>query len=296
MLYDIGLTISYSYTTPADAGRHALMVLPKDLPGEQRLIAGSLDIKPGPAERLDRTDFFGNQVTEIAYRNPHSEIVFAVQARVERLPEGADDRSLRLADLGGALAALRSVDPDSPLHFLGPSQRVAPHPQMTAYARAQVDETGTVMGAVRSVGLALHRDMAFDPEATSVSTPPLEAFTHRHGVCQDFTHVMIACLRGLGIPAGYVSGFLRTIPPKGKPRLEGADAMHAWVRAWCGPQAGWWEFDPTNAMAAGTDHIVVGRGRDYADVAPIKGVLKTVGPQSSKQAVDVVPLESPAPK
>ena len=108
---------------------------------------------------------------------------------------------------------------------------------------------------------------------------PVDAFELKRGVCQDFSHIMISGLRGLGIPAGYVSGFLRTIPPQGKPRLEGADAMHAWVKVWCGRDAGWQEFDPTNDMRAGNDHIAVGYGRDYSDVAPIVGVLKTTGGQ-----------------
>ena len=132
--------------------------------------------------------------------------------------------------------------------------------------------------------------MKFDPKATTVDTPATEAFAKRHGVCQDFSHIMIACLRGIGIPAGYVSGFLRTLPPPGKPRLEGADAMHAWVRAWCGPEAGWIEFDPTNDKLAGEDHIVVAYGRDYSDVSPIKGTMRISGGQKSKQAVDVIPL------
>ena len=104
--------------------------------------------------------------------------------------------------------------------------------------------------------------------------------------------MMIACLRGVGIPAGYVSGFLRTDPPPGQPRLEGADAMHAWVRAWCGWETGWIEYDPTNAVVAGTDHILVARGRDYGDVAPVKGVLRIAGEQTSEQAVDVVPVDA----
>ena len=98
-------------------------------------------------------------------------------------------------------------------------------------------------------------------------------------------------MRGIGIPAGYVSGFLRTTPPKGRPRLEGADAMHAWVRAWCGPEMGWVEYDPTNAVIAGEDHIVVARGRDYFDIAPVKGVLRTAGEHTSTQSVDVIPVE-----
>ena len=134
--------------------------------------------------------------------------------------------------------------------------------------------------------------MSFDPEATTVDTPPAEAFARRHGVCQDFAQVMIACLRGIGIPAGYVSGFLRTNPPPGQPRLEGADAMHAWVRAWCGRQTGWIEFDPTNAIAAGIDHILVARGRDYGDVAPVKGVLRIAGDQKTEHAVDVIPVDA----
>ena len=162
---------------------------------------------------------------------------------------------------------------------------------MTAYARDAAPprhdraSTRCAPSASRSTATC-----SFDPEATTVDTPPAEAFARRHGVCQDFAQVMIACLRGVGIPAGYVSGFLRTNPPPGQPRLEGADAMHAWVRAWCGWQTGWIEFDPTNAIPAGTDHIVVARGRDYGDVAPVKGVLRIAGEQKTEHAVDVVPV------
>jgi transglutaminase-like putative cysteine protease len=132
--------------------------------------------------------------------------------------------------------------------------------------------------------------MRFDAAATTVETPATEAFAARHGVCQDFTHIMIIALRSLGIPAGYVSGYLRTLPPPGQERLEGADAMHAWVSAWCGPGVGWVEYDPTNAVFAGTDHIVVAYGRDYADVAPVRGAMRTAGGQTSSQSVDVAPV------
>jgi transglutaminase-like putative cysteine protease len=134
--------------------------------------------------------------------------------------------------------------------------------------------------------------MTFDAEATTVDTPPREAFARGRGVCQDFTHVMIAGLRGIGIPAGYVSGFLRTFPPPGQPRLEGADAMHAWVRAWVGREMGWIEFDPTNDQAAGVDFVTVAVGRDYDDVAPIRGALRSAGRAETRQAVDVLPLDT----
>jgi transglutaminase-like putative cysteine protease len=291
MIYDIGLTIAYEYDHPAVAGRHILRLLPADLPGIQRRITGMLTIRPEPAERRQIVDFFGNTGVEVAFRQEHDEILFRVAARVERIAEPPVlDISPPLCRMADEIFDYRSLDADAPHHFLGPSPRTAPAPEMTAYARAQVAPGMTVADAVRSVGLALHRDMAFDAEATTVDTPPAEAFARREGVCQDFAQVMIACLRGIGVPAGYVSGFLRTNPPPGQPRLEGADAMHAWVRAWCGWETGWIEFDPTNAVVVGTDHILVARGRDYGDVAPVKGILRIAGAQKTEHAVDVIPV------
>jgi transglutaminase-like putative cysteine protease len=293
MIYDIGLTIAYEYDRPAVAGRHILRLLPADLPGVQRRITGLLTILPEPAERRPLIDFFGNSGVEVAFRAEHDEILFRVTARVERWAEApALDISPSLPGLAAEITDYRGLDSEAPHHFLGPSPRVAPSPEMTLYARDAIVPGMTTLDAVRALGLALHRDMKFDPDATTVDTPPAEAFARRHGVCQDFAQVMIACLRGAGIPAGYVSGFLRTNPPPGKARLEGADAMHAWVRAWCGGQTGWVEFDPTNAIAAGTDHIVVARGRDYGDVAPVKGVLRIAGEQTTEHAVDVIPVDA----
>jgi len=292
MLYDIGLKITYKYPRAAAAGRHCLRLLPADLPGEQRLIAGNLSITPRPEERIEKKDFFENAVTDVAYRKSHKEIAFAIQARVERTAEALDlDISPPLTGLRDEITGLHSVSPASPVHFLGPSPRVALEPIFSDYARKVVSADMTAISAVVALGLALHEDMRFDADATTVDTLPADAFRKRHGVCQDFSHIMIACLRCIGIPAGYVSGYLRTIPPKGKPRLEGADAMHAWIRAWCGIEIGWIEYDPTNAVRAGLDHIVVARARDYSDIAPIKGVMRTSGGQTSEQLVDVIPLE-----
>jgi transglutaminase-like putative cysteine protease len=148
-----------------------------------------------------------------------------------------------------------------------------------------------VLEYVEKLGRALHKDMVFNPDATNVDTRAIEAFRDRQGVCQDFSHIMIAALRGLGIPAGYVSGFLRTDPPAGEPRLEGADAMHAWVQVWCGPDRGWIEYDPTNAIFAVADHVIIARGRDYSDVSPIKGMTRTAGNQTTRQNVTVTPLD-----
>ena len=214
-----------------------------------------------------------------------------MQARVEKLPQTeTETSSTTLADLPAELHAYRKLMPDSPLHFLSASPRVTFSEEFTAYGRNAMTGARTVEEAVHAVGYALHRDMTFDPEATTVETPAADAFANRRGVCQDLSHIMIACLRGIGIPAAYVSGFLRTIPPPGQARLEGADAMHAWVRAWCGAARGWIEFDPTNAKPAGEDHIVIGYAQDYSGIAPVKGISRMTGKQTSTQAVDVVPL------
>lgn len=292
MFYDIGLTITYVYDQPAAAGRNLLRLLPRDLPGQQRVVEARLDVDPPPAERRSYLDFFGNPSVHLVHRNALTEIGFHLEARVERTASSLNlDISPDIPRLTTEIAACRDLQADSPHHYLGTSHRVRATAEMSAYAREAAAGSGTVFEAARAVALALHRDLRFDPEATTVDTPPAEAFTRRHGVCQDFAQVMIACLRGIGIPAGYVSGFLRTIPPEGQPRLEGADAMHAWVRAWCGFQAGWIELDPTNAQVVGAEHIVVAYGRDYADVAPVSGTLRTSGGQTSHQSVDVVALD-----
>jgi transglutaminase-like putative cysteine protease len=135
----------------------------------------------------------------------------------------------------------------------------------------------------------IHEDFEFDPEATIVSTPVEEVFEKKAGVCQDFAHLQIACLRSLNLPARYVSGYLRTYPPPGKPRLVGADASHAWVGAYCGSEIGWVDFDPTNNVIPSLDHVTIGWGRDYADVCPIQGVFTGGGKTLMHVSVDVNP-------
>lgn len=296
MRYDILLKITYSYKTPVWAGRHLLRFMPLDLPGEQRAIAANLDVSPAPSERSTFRDFFGNQAHEIVFSQAHSQIAFSLKARIERyariLPDGG---GMPLDALSGVLEDVHSLAPSSPLHFMGRSPRIRPNRHLSDYVEDMLPAEPSVLEAVRVVGQTLHREMTFDATATSVETSHEEAFEARHGVCQDFSHIMIAALRSVGIPAGYVSGFLRTKPPEGQPRLSGADAMHAWVRAWCGPEIGWFEYDPTNALDVGEDHVVVAYGRDYSDVSPVKGVLKAATDQQSRQAVDVIPLEPAGP-
>lgn len=293
MLYDLSLTLENSYATSTDNARNVIRVLPLTLPRQQQLITGVVAISPEPDERQDRTDFFGNMVTEVAFRQPLSELTVTLKARVARLPQGSAtlDLSPSLAALDDELFDLTDLGSHSPLHYLMASARVALDGAFQAYAAETVAPDMTTLQIVLALGARLHHDMTFDATATDVDTPPTQAFANRHGVCQDFSHIMIGCLRTLHIPAGYVSGFLRTTPPEGQDRLEGADAMHAWIRAWCGSEVGWVEYDPTNDLLVGTDHIVVGYGRDYSDVAPLKGILRTSGGQKGTHRVDVIPVQ-----
>lgn len=292
MLYDVRLELHYDYEGFVHGDRHLVRVAPASIPGVQRVIASSIAFDPKPATETTFVDFFGNLVTTISYPGYHDRLDVRLQARVgvEEEPHPAD-LSSDLPTLQRELGSLWSLDANSPHHFIAPSPRVALSKALTDYARQSVERTTSVRAAAMDLCLSIHRDFAYDKESTNVDTSPLEAFNLKKGVCQDFVHVMVAGLRGVGIPAGYVSGFLRTIPPKGKPRLEGADAMHAWVRVWCGLHAGWVEFDPTNAMLAGADHITIGHGRDYSDISPIVGVLRTSGRHEAKQSVDVIRVE-----
>lgn len=291
MRYDIRLRIVHDYPGAAGTGRHRIRVMPADLPGRQRLVQGHLLVTPPASETSAQGDFFGNAATLVVHDDPHAQMTIAMRAQVEVLARSGDlDVSAALDDLPTEIDALHTLAPDAPHHFLGPSPRVPADDAMAAYAAALAAPHMTARSALEAVGRALHADMTFDPRATTVDTPAAAAFAARRGVCQDFTHIMIACLRGIGIPAGYVSGYLRTEPPPGQPRLEGADAMHAWVRAWCGADAGWVEYDPTNAVVPGRDHIVVAVGRDYDDIAPVQGILRTAGPNLVSQAVDVIPV------
>ncbi|MEZ5668937.1 MAG: transglutaminase family protein [Alphaproteobacteria bacterium] len=292
MNYDVRLRIAYRYEAAVSGGRHLVRVMPPTRSGVQTVVAASLSFDPAPTERVDHADFFGNMAAAIAYARPHDLLRIDLIARI-RVERDAVmlDVSPGLDGLQRELAGIASLAPESPQHFRHATPRVPIDADITAYARQAIDGASSAMGIADALCRRIHQDFAYDAEATLVDTPVREAFDLRRGVCQDFSHVMIAALRGLGIPAAYVSGFLRTDPPAGQERLIGADAMHAWVRVWCGNEAGWLEFDPTNAVPAGDGHIVIGHGRDYSDVSPIVGVVKTSGAHETEQAVDVVPLD-----
>ncbi|MEE4188481.1 MAG: transglutaminase family protein [Roseobacter sp.] len=288
MMYSVRLTIAHFYERPAANSRHLIRVLPRTLPGRQSLTTRLLEIFPEPESRTEAVDFFGNTTFSCAHRDQHSEMSIKLSCHVEMHSPGALlDLSPDVAQLRSTCNTLTDLGAASPLHFLGPSPRLPPDNAIRDFAHDLFQPTESAVENVIRIGKALHDAMTFDSTATTVDTDAADAFRLRRGVCQDFTHIMIIALQSLGIPVGYVSGYLRTLPPPGGVKLEGADAMHAWVRVWCGLEQGWIEYDPTNATLVGTDHVVAGYGRDYSDVSPVRGHLRSSGGQKNTQAVDV---------
>lgn len=293
MLYDIRQTTTYTYTVPVRVARQVLRMSPVDRPGHQRVIAHSLEILPEPAEYERGIDFFGNGISWLTLDQPHDHLQIATRSRVEvnsnilpaaEATAGVDDireEALEIADLG----------PRAPCHGLFPSRSIPLDPEITEWTAASFPGDRPVLAAGLELMHRVRDDFAYEPGSTHVATTPREAFDARRGVCQDFAQVMIAGLRGLGLPARYVSGYLRTVPPEGQERLEGADATHAWVELWCGAKVGWVGLDPTNAIPAGDDHIILAVGRDYSDVSPVDGVIVASGDHILSVGVDVIPVE-----
>ncbi len=287
-VYDLRLEISYEFDRPTGAGHQHFRILPASLPGCQRVLHSQVSLQPEPGELGHFTDFFGTPVVEARIPAGLTRLELSLAARVERLarPTGPD-LSEELASLQSGLARIRQIGPQSPLHFLAPSRRIPVVEEISRFAQGALAPGASTREVTERLGLMLHDHLAFEAGATDVDTPPAGAFAAGRGVCQDFAQIMVGALRSLGVPAAYVAGYLRTLPPPGQPRLVGADAMHAWIRAWGGERAGWIDFDPTNACFVGTDHIDVGMGRDYADVAPVTGMLRLDGPQKGQHSVDI---------
>ncbi|GGO91789.1 transglutaminase-like putative cysteine protease [Stakelama pacifica] len=197
-----------------------------------------------------------------------------------------------LADIARMARESRDLSPAGPAAYLYPSPRIPLDPDIARWCSDELDPARGALEAGIALARRIQRDFAFDPSATLVDTPPAQAFAQRGGVCQDFAQIMISGLRAAGLPAAYASGYLRTLPPPGEERLVGADATHAWVLLWCGPDHGWVGIDPTNGIWMAEDHVVVAIGRDYGDVAPIDGVMLGSGAQQMEVSVDVAPLDT----
>ncbi|MGJ4894953.1 MULTISPECIES: transglutaminase family protein [unclassified Bradyrhizobium] len=292
MIYDIRHVTTYEYGSAVSFARCSLRLEPLSGDG-QELISHSVDIRPRPSERTARRDFFGTLTESIVIDTQHRHLRIDSRSRVKlsRTPPERDAPSAEWEQVRDAAFEATSLGPSSPIGYVFASALAPVLEPVTDYAAASFSaETGIVAGAA-DLMRRIRKEFRYDPKATVISTPLREVFDNRHGVCQDFAHVMIAGLRGLGLPAAYVSGYLRTIPPEGQPPLQGADATHAWVSLWCGEELGWIGFDPTNDLLVGNDHIILGMGRDFSDVSPVDGIIVGSRKQKLGVAVDVVMVE-----
>ena len=291
MIYDIRQTTTYAYASKVAFAHHVLHLMPINRP-RQRVHAAALEIFPVPVERREGFDFFGNHVTWVGLEEAHDSLSIKVAARVavEAPLESAPPETPPWEEVRAAVMMTSDIGATSPAHFLFPSRQVSLDPEIADYARESFSPARPVFAGASDLMERIKSDFVYEIGATSVATTPSAAYKLRRGVCQDFAHVMISGLRGIGLPAAYVSGYLRTVPKAGRARLEGADAMHAWVMVWCGAGAGWWGFDPTNAILVGDDHVTLAVGRDYSDIAPIAGVVFGAGGQHLEVSVDVIPV------
>jgi transglutaminase-like putative cysteine protease len=287
--YDVTHITRYSYGATVELTTGVLRLKPVSRDG-QILEHFSLKTEPPCLPPAERIDAFGNAVLSLRIEKPHRELTVEAESRVRIERPAVLELSPPWETVAAEALTIPSLGFDCPAIALYPSRALSLFDGATAYARESFTERRPVHEAAMELTRRIRADFVYDPEATEVSTPAHVAFRHRRGVCQDFAHIMIAALRGLGLPALYVSGYIRTIPPPGKERLAGADASHAWVSLWCGASMGWMDFDPTNAIAVHNDHVEVARGRDYSDASPIVSMVLSSGSHKLKVEVDVVPI------
>jgi transglutaminase-like putative cysteine protease len=249
-------------------------------------------VSPAPATLGERLDYFGNPVTFFTIQEPHGELKIEARSRVV-----VDGHSVKWPEHSPAWdEVIRSLATDlSPAgldayQFVFESPRVKPGVEFAAYASQSFSPARPLTEALMDFTGRIYKDFRFDSKATTVRTSPDEVLRHRSGVCQDFAHLQVACLRSLGLAARYVSGYLRTYPPPGRARLIGADASHAWVSVYC-PGTGWLDVDPTNNLIPSQSHVTLAWGRDYGDVSPVRGVILGGRDHKLEVAVELEPVD-----
>jgi transglutaminase-like putative cysteine protease len=279
---------TYRYAEPVQLSHHAAHLRPRDVDGQQ-VGPVEVSIRPEPAVLHDGgRDYFGNPTTFFTIQHPHSTLTIQSSFVVEtsRQPELQASVSPAWNTVCFDSRIGRGLD-DTAMDYLFASPQVPMLAEAAAFAAPSFPSGRPLTEAVMDLVARIHRDFAFDAHATTVGTPLATVFGDRRGVCQDFAHAGIACLRSVGLAARYVSGYIRTIAPPGREKLVGADASHAWLSVYQ-PGWGWLDVDPTNDMVAGPDHVVVAWGRDYDDVSPVRGVVLGGGDHQVHAAVDVV--------
>ena len=295
MNYRIRHETRYVYAEPTAVSYNEIRLSPLNLPS-QTLINKRLSVTPRPSEITERIDYFGNPTWFVAIDQPHNRMTVRAESHV-RIDRPSDVMaiypSLPWEDARDQPRTLGDPEATAALEFILDSPLIEAEAELEAYARPSFAPGRPLMEAVFDLMRRIYQDFKFKPGTTDTATPLSEVLAHRQGVCQDFAQLGIGCLRSLGLPARYVSGYIETLPPPGKEKLKGADASHAWFSAYL-PGFGWIDFDPTNNQIPSDQHIIVAYGRDFSDVTPIKGVIFGAGQHELSVAVDVERQTSPS--
>jgi transglutaminase-like putative cysteine protease len=288
--YQVRHLTEYSYADPVNLSHHLVHLSPRADNG-QLAARRELNITPSPSFRRERIDPFGNRVTYFSIEEPHRRLAVEALCEVE-VPAAARPPLLfpvSWETIRDQLPGARRADAVEAYSYTFDSPHVHASRALAAYAGPSFPAGRPFLDAVMDLTRRIHDEYVYDPRATTIATPLAQVLEARRGVCQDFAHLQIGCLRSLGLPVRYVSGYLQTRPPPGRPRLVGADASHAWISVHL-PDFGWVDFDPTNGLMPGEQHVVVACGRDFADVTPVRGVILGGGAHELRVEVDVSPL------
>ncbi len=280
--YDVDHTTRYEYSDSVSVSHHVARVRPRVLPN-QDCLEHTLQVDPAPAAMSTRDDYFGNSMTLFVMGAAHTVLTVRARSRVVIRPAAVPDSA---GTPRWEQARDHDLLPLDAIDCLFDTSSIQASEELADYARPSFPPDRPLLEGVVDLTARIHGEFTFDPEATTVATPLSEVVRLRRGVCQDFARLEIACLRSIGVPARYVSGYLETMPPPGSPRLVGADASHAWLAVYC-PGTGWIDVDPTNNVLPATRHVTLAWGRDYSDVSPVRGVILGGGSHVLNVSVDV---------
>jgi transglutaminase-like putative cysteine protease len=290
MNYRVRHRTVYEYGEPVTVSHHAARLKPRFTSGQQR-DEWALRILPEPAVRKMRTDYFGNRVCFFSVQELHRRLEIEAESfvRLAFPPSPDPDASPAWEEVASALRQPATPETLEALQFVFESPHVRPSRELAALAAPSFPVGRPLLAAMVDLNHRIHEEFTFDDKATTVATPIATVLEQKRGVCQDFTHLVLGCLRSMGLAARYVSGYLRTYRSPGRADLVGADASHAWLSVFC-PGHGWVDFDPTNDLMPRDEHITVAYGRDFADVSPVSGIITGGGEHAVHVAVSVIPV------
>lgn len=286
MIYRVRHVTTYGYGNPVDLAAHIVHVTPRDCPG-QHVLRTRLICEPEPSWQKAGHDHFGNQVTWLFHEEPHSLFRLTAESEVETVCLPVVDAASTLAWEDVRVCALE----EDVSEFLFAGSNLPISAEAGDYVSVSFHKGRPILEALLELNARIFTEFKFQSGVTNLRTPVEEVLKMRQGVCQDFTHLMVSGLRAIGLPARYMSGYIRTRPLPGQARRVGADMSHAWVGVWLGPRDGWIGLDPTNGIIVQDEHVTLGWGRDYADVSPVRGLILGGGHSSLRVGVDLVPVE-----